>query len=130
MTSRPDPATGGYVVYHPTKRDAFEVVTDVNRPFIDGHGQPVDLSVLHVCPTCQVKHQHKTYHIMVNSEGRAVVSPGVYRGLHEANAFRTGGLAIESHTDTPPNQIMGTKNGMMGLVPQRRKPVTIYHSEQ
>ncbi len=130
MTSRVDPATGGYVIYHPTKRDAFEVVTDMNRPFQYGPGDLVPLDLLNVCPTCQVKHQHKTYHIMLNSEGRAVVSPGVYRGLHEANAFKTGGLAIESHTDTPPNQVLGTKNGMMGMVPSRRPPVTIYHSEQ
>ena len=124
-----DPTTGGYVLYHPTKRDAFEIVTDVNRPYIDGHGKPISLDLLNVCPTCQVKHQHKTYHIMFNSEGRAVVSPGVFRSLQQANAFKSGSMAIESHTDSPPNQVLGTKNGMMGLVPSRRPPVTIYHSE-
>ncbi len=122
-----DPTTGGYVITHPTKRDAFEVVVDMKRPFIDGFGKPVPISTLNVCPTCQVLHPFKTYHIMLNSEGRAVVSPGVFQSLKAAGAFHADGLAIQAHTDNPPNQVLGTKGGMMGLVQTKPDPVIIYH---
>jgi len=128
MVPKVDPTTGGYVITHPTKRDAFEVVTDMKRPFIDGQGKPVPMSTLIVCPTCKELHPFKTYHIMLNGEGRAVVSPGVFNGLKQANAFHADGLGIESHTDNPPNQVLGTKGGMMGLVQTRPDPVIIYHS--
>ncbi len=118
-----DPVTGGFVVTHPTKRNAFEVVIDFNRPF-EG---PESLRT-NVCPTCETVHHFKTYHILLNGDGRAVVSPGVFQGLKRAKAFNDPqGLAVESHTKKPPKQILGTKGGMMGLVPHRDE-VTIYHS--
>ena len=116
-----DPQTGGFVVTHPTKRNAFEIVTDLNRPYQSKNLNPIP------CPTCQIVHQHKTYHIMLNGDGRAVVSPGVFQSLKRAKAFNdVDGLAVEAHTDKPPNQVLGTKGGMMGLVPSRDK-MTIYH---
>ncbi len=122
-----DPVTGGFVVTHPTKRNAFEIITDLNRPYIDGHGDPVNVSLLNNCPTCNTIHQYKTYHIMLNGDGRAVVSPGVFQSLRNAKAFNDpAGLAVEAHTKTPPNQVLGTKGGMMGLVPSR-EAITIYH---
>ncbi len=118
-----DPKTGGFVVTHPTKRGVFEIVTDLDRPF-EG---PASLRT-NVCPTCQTVHHHKTYHILLNGEGRAVVSPGVFQGLKKAKAFNDpNGLAVEAHTPKPPKQVLGTKGGMMGLVPQRDE-VTIYHN--
>lgn len=120
--TKADPKTGGFVVVHPTKRNAFEIVTDMNRPYQG----PVNPDAV-PCPTCNVVHQHKTYHILLNGEGRAVVSPGVFQGLKSAKAFNDPkGLSIEAHTKKPPNQVLGTKGGMMGLVPSRDE-VTIYH---
>ena len=114
-----DPTTGGYVVTHPTKRNVFEVVTDLERPYTSPNTNQ--------CPTCQTVHQFKTYHILLNGEGRAVVSPGVFQGLKHAKAFNDPkGLAVEAHTEKPPKQVLGTKGGMMGLVPSRQE-VTIYH---
>lgn len=105
---------GGVRVCHPSKRNAFEVVTNLREPLHPPHLQ---------CPTCGVKHTHKTYHIMLNDQGAAVVSPGVFEGLQNAGM---GDLYVESHVEKPPNQVLGTKGGMMGLVPTRPQ-VTIYH---
>ena len=116
---------GGYTIKHPTKRMAFHIVTDFARPF--AYVNDAARRQVKKCPTCNTPHFHKTYHIMLNEEGRAVVSPGVYRGLLAAGAFtEEGGLQMVTHTTKPPNQVLGTKNGMMGLVPQRPKTV-IYH---
>ncbi len=117
-----DPRTGGFVVVHPTKRNAFEIVTDLERPFQGSNSLRTN-----VCPTCETVHHHKTYHILLNGEGRAVVAPGVFQGLKHAKAFNDPkGLAVEAHTEKPPKQVLGTKGGMMGLVPSRQE-VTIYH---
>lgn len=118
-----DPLTGGFVVTHPTKRNSYEIVIDLNRPF-EG---PNTLRT-NICPTCHAIHHHKAYHILLNGDGRAVVSPGVFQGLKRAKAFGDPkGLAVEAHTTKPPKQTLGTKGGMMGLVPTRDE-VTIYHS--
>lgn len=109
------PLEGGYTVEHATKRNAFEVIIDFNRPYKDNWS--------FVCPTCNQRHFHKAYHILLNEHGRAVLSPQVYRGIKEAGM---GDLVLLGHTRTPPNQVLGTKGGMMGLVPVRDK-TTIYH---
>lgn len=116
---------GGYVVKHPTKKMVFHIVTDLSRPFAfpDERSRKAQKK----CPTCNVPHYHKTYHILLNDQGRAVVSPGVYKGLLSAQAFSGDDpLILETHTTKPPNQVLGTKNGMMGLIPTRDKTV-IYH---
>ena len=111
------PTTGGFKVKHLTKRNAFEVITDFQRPFLG------DTSTFHKCPACQVVHYHKTYHIMLNGDGFAVLSPQVYRGVMAAGM---GGLLLVDHTDTPPTVVLGTKDGAMAPVPQRDTTV-IYH---
>ena len=116
---------GGYVVSHPTKRMAFHIVPDMSRPY--NFADEKSKRNLKMCPTCQTVHLHKTYHILLNDQGRAVVSPGVYKGLLSAKAFSGDDpLKLETHTTKPPDQVLGTRNGMMGLVPQRDKTI-IYH---
>ncbi len=112
------PDTGGFVVVHASKRNAFEVVIDLNRPY----NGPDSLRTI-PCPTCNVIHHHKTYHIMLDAQGRNVVSPGVYRGLRHAGM---GDLQVETHTKTPPDQVLGTRSGMMGLTTVVKPLPTIY----
>lgn len=118
---------GGYVVEHPTKRMAFHVVPDLKRPFKFATEADRRKAQAKRCPTCQVAHLCKTYHILLNEVGKAVVSPTVYKGLLQAGAFtEEGGLRVITHTTKPPNQILGARGGMMGIVPQRQQTV-IYH---
>ncbi len=105
------PNDGGFIITHPTKRNAFEVVTDFKRPY-----KGPDTLRTAVCPTCQVIHHFKTYHIMLDESGRCIVSPGVFNGLRKAGM---GDLDLEDHTSTPPDQVLGAAGGMMGLVPSR-----------
>lgn len=104
--------TGGYVVVHPYKRSQMVVIPHMQKPLMG----PVK-----VCPTCQVKHSFKTYHILLNGEGRAVVSPGVFKSLKQVGFG--GELAVEAHTTEPPNQVIGTKGGKAGIIPQRERMV-------
>lgn len=114
---KPDPTTGGFIVTHPTVRYAFVIVPDPSRPILG------DARTFPKCPTCDTVHLVRTYHILMNGEGRAVVSPTVFQGLKKAGM---GGLAVEAHTPDPPKQILGTKGGQMGLVPQRDQLVVHY----
>lgn len=101
---------GGWVVEHPTKRNAFEIVVDFDRPIL---GDPRTFGK---CPTCNTVHFYKSYHILVNDAGQAFLSPEVMRNVRRAGM---GDLRILKHTTKPPTVVVGTKGGVMGPVPQR-----------
>lgn len=74
-------------------------------------------------------HFYKTYHILLNGDGAAVVSDGVFEGLKSAGAFAPSNpdrLEIESETTNPPKVVLGLGNGGMAPIPQRDE-VVIYH---
>lgn len=115
------PETGGFVVVSDTTRNGFVIIPDLTRPLKPPHLK---------CPSCRVIHQVKTYHIYVNGQGRAVVSPGVFKALRYIGFG--GLLSVEAHTDSPPKQTLGTrknrKTGQLeaGLLLQRETMVAHY----
>lgn len=142
------PDTGGVRIVHATVRSAVVTVGDPTRPIQGWVGGAANQTCVecsrrqgriiehprefHVCPTCQVIHLYKTYHINVNGDGAAIVSPGVFRGLQQAGAFDTvfdGGDApfrVDAHVPTPPTQILGTDRGRYQELKQRDK-IAIWH---
>ena len=121
MARKPDPETGGYVVVSDTTRNGFVIIPDMTRSLKPPHIK---------CPSCGATHLVKTYHIYVNGEGRAVVSPGVFKAL---KYIGFGGLlVVEAHTDKPPTQELGTRKNRStgqleaGLLLQRETMVAHY----
>lgn len=113
----------GFRISHEKRRNAFYVISDPHRPYAHNPDGPSP------CPTCRLPHTHKTYHILLNSEGGAVVSEGVYEGLRQAGAFAPNNLdrlEVGDTTANPPAVVMGTNNGRPAPVPARDQ-ITIYH---
>lgn len=79
---------------HRTLRGVVVTVPDITRPMTPNGP----------CPTCGVPHPCKTYHLVLDSEGAVVVSPGVWAGLQRANS---PDLSVESSVKDPPHQTLG-----------------------
>jgi hypothetical protein len=65
----------GFRVKHASLHSVMVTVPLVGRPFRRG---------AKACPTCMVKHEVKTLHLMLDENGEAVVSHGVMASLKEA----------------------------------------------
>lgn len=109
------PKTGGVRVVHDTARSGIVTVPNLSRPF----PQP------QACPSCQVVHQVKTYHINVNADGAAIVSPTVFQGLKQAGAF-VSGFRVDAHVPEPPKQVIGYDGRRFRELKQRDK-IALWH---
>lgn len=111
----------GVRVQHSVKRSGFFVLSDPTRPILG------DVRTFPKCPTCVQVHTHKTYHILLNGEGAAVVSPRVLDGLRRAGAFDPlVGLAVAGEVLDPPTVVLGRRDGRLAPVPQRDR-IIVYH---
>ena len=61
------------------------------------HHRPYRTPVL--CSLCKVAHEHKTYHITLDGEGTAIVSPRVLARLKEVGL---PGFTVENEVPAPP----------------------------
>lgn len=105
----------GFRIVHESARWPMVVtVADLSRP----------LSPVRSCPSCQTAHLFKTYHISVNDQGAAIVSPGVLEGLRRAGM---GGFAVESGVVDPPTKVLGGSNGKLVEIP-RRDRIVAWHT--
>ena len=77
---------------HPSARGCVVVVPGA-RPY----ATPLN------CPTCNTRHEVKTYHLVLDGEGACVVSPGVFAGLRQVNM---GPMLVESEVPNPPAQTL------------------------
>lgn len=63
---------GGITIRHATLRNVVALVPTLRR-----------LREPHQCPTCQVAHETKTYHLTLDYKGEVTVSETVYERLRE-----------------------------------------------
>lgn len=103
------PMSGGIRIVHPTAPNAVVLVPDPTRPI--AHSAR--------CPSCQLPHPVKTYHIVTNDAGTAVVSPGVFAGLRRGGM---GGFTVDAQVVNPPNQVLGP-----GGEVRPRESIVLYH---
>lgn len=76
------------------------------------------------CPSCLTAHPFKTYHIAVNSDGAAIVSPTVFDGMKRGGM---GGFVVDGEVANPPTQVLGARNGKFHRV-HRRDEIIVYHA--
>lgn len=73
------------------------------------------------CPQCHIIHNHKTYHINVDGNGAAIVSPVVWEQLQRipGQPFKLSGTV-----DKPPTQILQVGSlGNIHIVGQTDKEI-------
>lgn len=81
------------------------------------------LSKPHLCPTCNVRHKRKTYHLNLDGEASTVVSPTVFEALKQCGLPN---LAVESEVAKPPgstidfNQPLGSPQTIVREKPRIR----------
>jgi hypothetical protein len=60
------------------------------------------------CPTCNVIHPVKTHHLWLNSDGKVLVSRGIYESIQgEAGGLAVNDLTLDGGTNTPPPLAVG-----------------------
>ena len=107
---------GGVRIVHTSARSSVVVYPDLSRPY------PVPLG----CPTCQTIHQAKSYHVNVNADGAAIVSPGVFAGLQRARAFGGTDFRVDAAVPDPPKQVLGMNGRKYAELKQRDK-IALWH---
>jgi hypothetical protein len=82
-------------LYHPTARSGFFTFAHNRRPY----------RVPLVCPICRVGHAVKTYHVLVDHDGFAMVSKRVWAMMrrHGTAGFRIANEVVVK----PPMQLIG-----------------------
>ena len=58
----------------------------------------------YLCPVCKITHKKKAFHIKLDGEGCAIVSPQVLNRLKECGMPK---LTIENEVLNPPKQVVG-----------------------
>lgn len=64
-----------------------------------------------LCPSCGATHLKKTYHVVVDHEGRAVVSEVIAGRLREARAIGPHGFDVEETIENPPPIVLNLGAG-------------------
>jgi hypothetical protein len=93
----------GIRIVHETKRSCVLTIVDATRPY----KQPYE------CPTCHATHRFKSYHVPVDDQGAAIVSPEV---LERIKRLPLHGFAIQNEVRKPPSIRIGW-NGVGDLPP-------------
>lgn len=98
----------GVRLLHATARNCVVTIEHPQRPIP---------SML--CPTCNVRHTLKTYHLWLDDSGGTIVSETVYRRLQECGLPN---LAVESEVVKPPTQTIGFNRQTRKLEVVRARP--------
>lgn len=83
--------SGGVRVRHATERNCMLTLVD---------GKQV-LGLPHDCPVCGRRHIHKTFHILLGSDGSAIVSGEIWARL---SSIPGSGFTFANDVATPPDQ--------------------------
>jgi hypothetical protein len=95
----------GVRVRHPRSSSCVYTLAAGDRPY----REPFE------CPTCGRTHEFKTYHIVLDSDGFAIVSPEVWAKLQRIPAQP---FALVNEVAHPPPLVIG-----LGSPPQHTRPV-------
>lgn len=88
----------GIRVYHPTARSGVFTFEHNQRPY------PVPL----LCAMCQRAHKVKTYHLTVDHDGFAIVSPDIWALMQK---HKTAGFRMANEVAKPPDLVVGFADG-------------------
>lgn len=94
----------GIRLYHPTARSGTFAFSHNNRPY----RYPL------MCAACRAVHQVKTYHVAVDHDGFAIVSPQVWRMMRDHN---TAGFSVANEVATPPVQAVSLAPSHVDVIP-------------
>jgi len=94
----------GIRLYHPTARSAVATFEHRKRPY------PLPM----ICFTCKQAHAVKTYHVAVDHDGFAIVSPQVWSMMRRHN---TAGFQMANEVASPPGRIVGFAPAHVDVIP-------------
>ena len=104
----------GYRIRHKSLKSCLVTVPDITRPLSPRHCSawkcPYFNTVVHGrhCPTCNLHHLVKTYHLNLDSDGACIISKTVLENLKRIKAVdsRDGDVRYINEVANPPVQHM------------------------
>lgn len=115
-TGRGTDLMSGIRLLHATGRNCVVTIEHPYRP----------LPSPQLCPTCQVLHPRKTYHLWLDDSGGTVVSLGVFEALKQCGLPN---LAIEAEVERPPSATISLQDGKRPTVVREKPRIRLYTSQ-